>query len=152
MFLLKKTLPTLYEPFRIFWIKKQLRRCVAYIWKILIWKVSAEMIPVYPHLNVMSFTFLFIYKTFFAWVVFDDIPYLAKLCKRQVTTRCGKNFTQFCFCFILELSFYVQSKKFRIYADLLRFQSRVMDPIYIVILMRSIIPFFIHPSHVLALV
>ena len=45
-----------------------------------------------------------------------------------------------------------KGKKFRIYADLLRFQSRIMDPIQIVILMRSIIPFFIHPSHVLTLV
>ena len=70
--------------------------------------------------------------------VFDEISYLAKLCERQVTIRCGKIFAQFC-------------KKPRTYDDLLRFQSRVMDPIHIAILMRSINPFFVHSSHVLTL-
>ena len=55
----------------------------------------------------------------------------------------------FFFCFILELS------QPRIYADLLRFQTRVndpKDPVYIIILVKSIIPFFIHSFHVLILV
>ena len=55
----------------------------------------------------------------------------------------------FFFCFILELS------QPRIYADLLRFQTRVKDPkdpIHIIILVKSIIPFFIHSFHVLILV
>ena len=40
----------------------------------------------------------------------------------------------------------------KIYTDLLRFQSKVKDPIHIAILMKSIIPFFIHSFHVLTLV
>ena len=43
----------------------------------------------------------------------------------------------------------------RIYSDLLRFQSRVKDPIdiitVIIILMKSIIPFFIHSFYLLTL-
>ena len=42
----------------------------------------------------------------------------------------------------------------RIYTDLLRFQSRVKDPMHIImiILMKSVIPFFINSFHVLLLV
>ena len=54
-----------------------------------------------------------------------DIPYLEKLCNRKVTTRIDENFMWFCFCFILQLHN---------------------------ILMKSIIPFFIHSFHVLTLV
>ena len=39
----------------------------------------------------------------------------------------------------------------RIYADFPGFQSRVKDPIYIIILIESIIPFLIHSFHVLTL-
>ena len=39
----------------------------------------------------------------------------------------------------------------KIYADLLSFQSKVKDPIHIVILKKSIIPFFIYSFHVLRL-
>ena len=40
----------------------------------------------------------------------------------------------------------------RIYADLLGFQSRVKDPIHIIMLMKSIIAFFNHFFHALTLV
>ena len=40
----------------------------------------------------------------------------------------------------------------RIFADLLRFQPRVKSPIHMIILMKSIMPFFNHSFHVLALV
>ena len=46
----------------------------------------------------MFFKFLFIHKTFLGGVCFfNDIPYLAKLPQRKLTTQSGKNFTRFCF-------------------------------------------------------
>ena len=66
------------------------------------------MIPVYPLLNVTFFKFFSFIKHFLREFGFNDTAYLAKLRQRKVTTRSGENFTQFCFCFILELNFYVQ--------------------------------------------
>ena len=116
-------------------------------------KVSGEMIPVYPCLNVMFFKVLFMQKTFFARVCFfNDIPYLAKLCQRKVMTQNGKNFTRFCFVLFWNFVFMCKGSQPKIYADLLRFQSRVKDPIHIIILMQSIILFLILSFHVFALV
>ena len=84
----------------------------------------------YPRLTVIFFKFSFIHETFFA----------------RVFARSGEKFTRFCFCFIVELS-----SQPRIYADLLRLQSRVKDPKGIIILMKIIIPFFIYSFHVLTL-
>ena len=70
-------------------------------------------------------------------LVFNDIPFLANLRLREVMTQNGENLTRFCFCFILELSFYVKGSQPRIYADLLRFHSRVKDRIQITILMED---------------
>ena len=46
--------------------------------------------------------------SYFREFVFNYIPYPTKLCQRKVTRRSGENFTRFCFCVTLELSFYVQ--------------------------------------------
>ena len=58
------------------------------------------------------------------------------------------------FIFILfwNLVFMSKGSQPRVYADLLRFYSRVKDTILIVTLMKSMIPFFIHSFHVLTLV
>ena len=87
------------------------------------------MIPVYPRLNVMFFKFLFIYKAFFARVCFSMIylPYLAKLRQRKVTTRSDDNFMPFCFVLFWNLVFMCKGSQPRIYADLLRVNSRVKD-------------------------
>ena len=94
------------------------------------------MIPEYLHLNVMFFMFLFIHKTFFLSLFFNDIPYLTKRRQRKVTTRSGEDFVLF-----WNLVFMCKGSHPRIYADLLRFQSRVKDPIHIIILMKSIFHF-----------
>ena len=83
---------------------------------------------------------------------FNNIPYLEKLRQRKVITRGGENVTRFCFLLFWNLFFKCKSSQPRIYADLLRFQSRVTDTIHITILMKSIIPFFIRSSHVFTLV
>ena len=93
--------------------------------------------------------FIHSWNIFCASLFVNDMPYLAKLRQRKVTTQSGKNVILFCFCFIVEFSFYMQ--KPGIYADLLRFQSRVKNLIQI-ILMKRIILFFIHSYHVLTFV
>ena len=67
------------------------------------------MILVYTGLKVILLQFYSFIKHFlreFAFV--NDMPYLSKLRQRNVMTRSGKNLTRFCFCFILEFSFYAQ--------------------------------------------
>ena len=54
--------------------------------------------------------------------------------------------------FWIYLVFMRKGSQPRIYADLLRFQSSVKDPIYITILMKSIIRFFICSFLVVTLV
>ena len=49
------------------------------------------------------------------------------------------------------LVFLYKGSRGRIYADLLSFKSGVKDPLHTIILMKSIIPFFIHFYHVLTL-
>ena len=72
----------------------------------------------------------------------NDIPYQTKLHQRKVATRSGKNLTRFCWSFILEFGFYVRNGiQSRICTDLLKFQSKVRDPIHIIILMMSIFHF-----------
>ena len=44
----------------------------------------------------------------------------------------SKNLTQFCFVFFWNLVFICKGSQPRIYADLLRFLSRVKDPIHII--------------------
>lgn len=121
------------------------------------------MVPVYPCLNVMFFKFLCIYETFFArlWHSLPD-----KTSQEKMTIQSGENFTWiwsgfeilkwFCFCFIFGLSFYVQKVvkgcQPATYPVLLTFQSRVKDPMYIIITMKSLIPFFVHSFDVLRLV
>ena len=102
----------------------------------------------YPRLNV-SFKFLFIHKTFFARVCFLMI-YLAwqNLAREKWRHEVAKILRGSAFVLFWYLVFMCKGCQPRIYADLLRFQSRVNDPIHI-ILMRSMIPFFIHSFWVL---
>ena len=95
-----------------------------------------------------------------------DIAYRAKLPKKKMAIQSGENFTciwsgfeilkWFCFCFIFGLSFYVQKvvkgSQPATYPVLLTFQSRVKDLMYIIITMKSLIPFFVHSFDVLRLV
>ena len=94
-----------------------------------------------------------------------DIAYRGKLTKKRMTIQSGENFTWiwsgfeilkwFCFCFLFGLSFYVQKvvkgSQPATYPVLLTFQSRVNDLMYIIIIMKSLIPFFIHSFDVLRL-
>ena len=94
-----------------------------------------------------------------------DIAYRAKLTKKKMAVQSGENFTWiwsgfeilkwFCFCFLFGLSFYVQKvvkgSQPATYPVLLAFQSRVNDLMYIIIIMKSLIPFFIHSFDVLRL-
>ena len=101
------------------------------------------MIPLYPCLDVMffkffCFVFFQIMKYFCGSLFFNDKPYLAKLRQRKVTTRSGGNFMWFCFCFIWNLVYMRKGNQPRIYVDLLRFQSKVKDPINIIILEHNI--------------
>ena len=108
------------------------------------------MILVYPHLTVMFFKFLFICKEFFCARLFsNDIPYLAKLRQRKVTTTKWRKFYEFHFILFWKLVFMCEGSQPRTYTDLFRFQSRVKEPIHIIILMKSIIQVFIHTFHVL---
>ena len=56
-----------------------------------------------PDLQLCIHFLLFLLKFAF----FDYISYLAKLRHRNIITQSGENLTRF-FCFILEVSFYVQ--------------------------------------------
>ena len=112
-------------------------------------KISKEMTPVYSCLNVMFFKFLFICETIFVRVCILMI-YLVKLCLKRVTTWRGENFQQFFLFWIL--GFMCKGTQSRIYADLLRFQSKVKNPIHIIILTRRRIQFFTHSFHILRLV
>ena len=108
------------------------------------------MIPVYPRLKVMFFKFLFIHKIFFCtnlslmicvtWQNFARVKWRQKVVKILHI---------FVFVLFWNLVFMCKASQPRIYVDLLRFQSRVKDPVHIIILMESIIPFFIHSFHVL---
>ena len=100
------------------------------------------MIPVYPSLNVMFFKFLFI-QYFWVSLLFNDIPYLKKLYLRKVTTRSDKNVSRLCFCFILVV-FMQKGSHPKSFADLIRFQPRVKDPICIIVLINNIIAAFIY--------
>ena len=55
------------------------------------------MILVYPRLDVIISKFLLIQKLFLREFDFNDVPYLEKLCQRNVTTQSGESFTRFCF-------------------------------------------------------
>ena len=97
------------------------------------------ILPVYPPLNVIFFKFSIIHKTFFARVCFqwytfpgetsaeksDDLKW-QKLYTVKLAT------TLFLYT-VLSLVFMYKGSQPRIYADLLRFQSRVKDPILIIV-------------------
>lgn len=83
-------------------------------------------------------------KYFCASLLFNDIPYQAKLCQRKVTTQSGKNVTQFCFCLSRNLVFMRKCSQSRIYAETTTLKSRVKGPIHIIIPIKRIIHFFIH--------
>ena len=112
------------------------------------------MIPVYPRFNVTSFKILFIHETFFVFqfffsLFFDDIPYLLeKLPQRKVTSN--KIFRVFFIWGGGEGMASLPSMLTYSYLDYI--QPGVKEPIHIIILMKSIIPFFIHSFHVLTLV
>ena len=63
----------------------------------------------------------FIEHFFCASLLFDDIPYLAKLRQKNVTTQSGENLRSFVFALFWNLIFMRKSSKPRIYADLVRF-------------------------------
>ena len=112
------------------------------------------MIPVYPRFNVTSFKILFIHETFFVFqfffsLFFDDIPYLLeKLPQRKVTSN--KIFRVFFIWGGGEGMASLASMLTYSYLDYI--QHGVKEPIHIIILTKSIIPFFIHSFQVLTLV
>ena len=111
------------------------------------------MIPVYPRFNVTSFKILFIHETFFVFqfffsLFFDDIPYLLeKLPQRKVTSNK-----------IFRVFFFGGGEGMASLASMLTYsyldyiQPGVKEPIHIIILTKSITPFFIHSFQVLTLV
>ena len=111
------------------------------------------MIPVYPCLSVKFFKFLVIPETFFARVYFS-VRYLTcqSFARENWRNEVVKILRSFVFVLFWNLVFMCKSNQPRIYADLLKFQSRAQDSVLIIILTMSIIPFFIHSFHVLALV
>ena len=104
------------------------------------------MILVYPCRNVMFFKFLFIHKRFFARVCFliliFALPGKTSVEKSDDTNWRKFHAVLFLFYFgILLLCAKIASlETMLIYVD---FQSRVKDPIHIIILMKSIISLFI---------
>ena len=110
-----------------------------------------EINSVYPRLNVI-FKFLYIRHKFFARVCFF-MTYLAwkNFVREKWPCKLAKNLLGFVFVLVWNLVFMCKVSQPRIYPDLLRFQSRVKDPIHIIILM-NIITFFIHFFHLLTLV
>ena len=111
-----------------------------------------ERNPVYPRFTFMFFKFLFMHKTFFAWVYFLMI-YLnwQNFAREKWQHEVAKILHGFIFILFCNLVFICKGSQPRIYADLLRFQSGVKDPIHTIILMKSIIPFFTRSFHVLFL-
>ena len=57
---------------------------------------SREMIPVILASMLCSSSFYSFINSFLCKFVFNDIPYLAKLCHRKVMTRSGKDVMQIC--------------------------------------------------------
>ena len=125
---------------------------MAYIWKILTKKVLVEMIPVYLRRKVMFFQFLSIHKTLFARVCFLLIYVTWQNFPREKWRHeVAKILRSFVFVLLWNLVSMCKGSQSRIYADLLRFQPRVNDPLHVIILMKNIIPFFNHFFHVLTL-
>ena len=109
----------------------------------------------YPHFNIMLFKFVFVQKAFFAlFCLFNDRQYLncQNFSREKGRLEVAKLLRHFVFALFWNLFFMRKGSQLRIYADLVRFQSRVKGPMHITILMKSIILFFIHSFHVLTLV
>ena len=113
------------------------------------------MISVHHRLNVniLKVKFLFIYETFFARVCFLMV-YLTwqNFTREKWLYKAMKILQSFGFVLFWNSVFTYKISQPRIYGDLIRFQSRLKDSIYMPTLMKSsYIPFSIHSFHVLQL-
>ena len=104
----------------------------------------------YSSVNDMFFKFLFIHKVFFARVCFLMIHHAwQNFAREKWRHEAAKILRGFVFVLFWNLVFICKGSQPRIYADLIRFQSRLRDSIHIIIFMKSIIPFLIYSFHVL---
>ena len=120
------------------------------LWTKWFW-VRVQLQPLKLCANVMFFELLLIHKIFLGEFNFKDIPWWQNFAREKWRHKVAKFLRGFVVLF-WNLVFMCKCSQLRIYADLLIYQSRATDPIHIIILMQSIIPFFIPSFHVLTVV